>query len=82
VQHTPQRTTSGSGDPADSQLADFATKVREFRKTRGLSQAILAENAGLDRKTISRIENSRYSPSLTSLFAIAKALDVEPKELL
>jgi transcriptional regulator with XRE-family HTH domain len=56
--------------------------VREFRKTRGLSQAILAENAGLDRKTISRIENSRYSPSLTSLFAIAKALDVEPKELL
>jgi len=82
VQHTPQIVTTGSGDPAESQLADFAVKVREFRKHRGLSQALLAENAGLDRKTISRIENSRYSPSLTSLFAIADALDVEPKELL
>ena len=79
---TPHETQAGSGDPAESQLEVFAIKVRSFRKSRGLSQAHLAENAGLDRKTISRIENSRYSPSLASLFAIADALDVEPKELL
>lgn len=78
----PHGTPAGSGDPAETQLDAFATKVRDFRKSRGLSQATLAENAGLDRKTISRIENSRYSPSLTSLFAIAAALDVEPKALL
>ena len=75
------RATS-AGDSTTDQLASFASKVRDFRKSRGLSQATLAETAGLDRKTISRIENSRYSPSLTSMFAIADALEVEPKELL
>lgn len=82
MSHTPQNLHSGSGEPAETQLDSFAMKVRDFRKSRGLSQASLANNAGLDRKTISRIENSRYSPSLTSLFAIADALDVDPKDLL
>ena len=65
-----------------SSIQHFSQKVKEFRKLRGLTQANLAEAAAVDRKTISRIENSAYSPSLTSLFAIAEALDVDPKDLL
>ena len=65
-----------------SSIQHFSQKVKEFRKLRGLTQANLAEAAAVDRKTISRIENSAYSPSLTSLFAIAEALEVDPKDLL
>jgi transcriptional regulator with XRE-family HTH domain len=69
-------------DPRQSSILTFSKKVKQFRKLRGLTQADLAEAAEVDRKTISRIENSAYSPSLTSLFAIAEALEVDPKELL
>ena len=69
-------------DNRKSSIEHFSQKVKEFRKLRGLTQANLAEAAAVDRKTISRIENSAYSPSLTSLFAIAEALEVDPKDLL
>ena len=65
----------------DSMLS-FSRKVKEFRKQRGLTQQDLAEAAQVDRKTISRIENSAYSPSLSSIFAIADALEIEAKDLL
>ncbi|MBK5239492.1 MAG: helix-turn-helix transcriptional regulator [Actinomycetales bacterium] len=63
-------------------LLKFGTCVREFRKARGLTQHQLAESAGIDRKTINRIENTRYSPTLTNVFAIAGALEVPVNELL
>lgn len=63
-------------------MLSFSRKVKEFRKLRGLTQKDLAEAAQVDRKTISRIENSAYSPSLTSIFSIADALEVDPKDLL
>lgn len=74
--------STASSNSVDAKLGEFGEKVRAFRVSRGLSQATLAENAHLDRKTISRIENSQYSPSLASVFAIAEALDVDAKELI
>ena len=65
----------------DGKLSDFGDKVRQFRVSRGLTQAGLAESANLDRKTISRIENSQYSPSLASVFAIDEALSIDAKDL-
>lgn len=76
------KTDNEQADDRQSSILTFSKRVKEFRKLRGLTQANLAEAAEVDRKTISRIENSAYSPSLTSLFAIAKALEVDPKELL
>lgn len=71
-----------SENSVDEKLALFGQKIREFRTSRGITQLELAENSALDRKTISRIENHQYSPSLTSIFAIAQALDVDPKDLM
>lgn len=65
----------------DDALTKFGAKVREFRKARGLTQHQLAQSAGIDRKTINRIENSRYSPTLTNVFAIADALNVGANKL-
>jgi transcriptional regulator with XRE-family HTH domain len=76
---------SGPGRPTESRhesLRAFGARIRQFRQARGLTQVELAESAGVDRKTISRIENSRFSPSLINVYAIADALDVEARELL
>lgn len=74
--------STASSNSVDAKLGEFGQKVRAFRVSRGLSQASLADSAQLDRKTISRIENSQYSPSLASVFAIADALKVDAKELM
>ncbi|BAU98703.1 helix-turn-helix transcriptional regulator [Aurantimicrobium minutum] len=60
----------------------LATSIRAFRKSRGLSQADLALKAGLDRKTINRIENGHYSPTMSNFFSISQALEVDPQDLL
>jgi len=52
-------------------------RIRSTRLHRNLTQEALAERAGgLDRKTISRIENGVMSPVLDHLLLIADALDV------
>ena len=64
-----------------SQLNEVAVKVREFRLKRGLTQQELAEISQVDRKTVNRIENASYSITLTTLFALADALEVKPSDL-
>ena len=71
-----------NGLSVDARLEIFGEKIRTFRRARGLTQLELAENSALDRKTISRIENHQYSPSLSTIFSIAEALEVEPKDLM
>jgi len=72
---------SGRSDRAES-MKEFGNRVRARRLEQGLTQLDLAEGAGVDRKTISRIENSRFSPSLINIYAIADALDIEARELI
>lgn len=56
-------------------------RIREVRKLRGLSQERLAEKVGVDPKQISRIEGGKSAPSLDTLEAIAKHLQVEMKDV-
>jgi transcriptional regulator with XRE-family HTH domain len=72
---------SGLPDRAAA-LKQFGNRIRARRMERGLTQLELAESAGVDRKTISRIENSRFSPSLINIYAIADALNVEVRDLI
>jgi transcriptional regulator with XRE-family HTH domain len=51
-----------------------AGRLVALREERGLSQARLAELAGIDRKTINRIEKNRFSPSLDTLTRISVVL--------
>ena len=51
-------------------------RVRELRQSRGLSVAGLAERAGMSKAMLSKIENAQTSCSLTSVAALAGALDV------
>lgn len=57
--------------------ARLATRVREARLERGLSQEALAFAAGIDRTYQSQIERAIGNPSLRVLCAIADALKVD-----
>jgi len=50
--------------------------LRELRTGRGLSLRTLADQSGLNVNTLSLIENSKTSPSVSTLQQLASALDV------
>jgi DNA-binding XRE family transcriptional regulator len=47
-----------------------------------MSQDTLAQKAGIERKTVNRIENGHFSPNLDTLLRLCQALKVKPEELL
>jgi len=55
--------------------------IKFFRQQRQLSQATLAEKAGISITFLSNIERGLKYPTSDTLSAIANALDVEPFEL-
>lgn len=75
------RSTLRSETATGERLEEFGRAVRSLRIQRGLSQAAVALAAGVDRKTINRVENARFAPHLDHVFAIADALGVRPEEL-
>lgn len=56
-------------------------KIRSLRKSKGLSQEMLAESAGINLRTLQRIETGNAVPRGETLRLIAKALEVTIEEL-
>ena len=59
-----------------------ATAVRDLRHVRNLSQRQLAGRMGVPRTYISKIENGKAMPTLSSLDRLARALEVDISALL
>src|SRR6202789_2922910 len=59
-----------------------ATAVRDLRHVRNLSQRQLAARMGVPRTYISKIENGKAMPTLSSLDRLARALRVDIASLL
>ncbi len=59
-----------------------ATAVRDLRHVRNLSQRQLAARMNVPRTYISKIENGKAMPTLSSLDRLAKALEVDISALL
>lgn len=57
-------------------------RIRALRAERQLTQQAAAERADLEIKHWQLVEAGRTNPTLATLLAIAKALRVEPSELL
>lgn len=55
--------------------------VRYWRKKRGLTQDKLAELSGLSRVSISEVERGLADTKISTIRAIAKALDAEILEV-
>ena len=59
-----------------------AENLLALREAASLTQLQLSELAGIDRKTINRIENGHFSPSVDTLTRLALALNTSVSELL
>jgi len=66
---------------ADSTLAEIGARLRELRKNAGLSLRDLAAKAEMSASFLSLVERGESSLSLTSLFGIARALGIDPADL-
>lgn len=63
-------------------LAQFAARLIELRKARGISQERLAMESGLGRSYLSGVERALRNISLINITRLAAALEVEPYRLL
>jgi transcriptional regulator with XRE-family HTH domain len=76
---------TGSLAPADKRTLsieeEIGAQVRRFRRSMDLTVAQLGMNAGISAGMLSKIENGTISPSLSTLCALAKALNVSMSSL-
>lgn len=63
-------------------IVNLGIHIRQLREKKGLSQQGLADDCGITKSQISRIEVATINTTVKTLVKIANALDVEPKELL
>lgn len=69
--------------PADyaNRLLSGESALRVYRDLRGMTQAALAEKAGVNRVTVAEIETGRKRGSVATLRALAGALSVSLDDL-
>lgn len=60
----------------------FGMQIRELRRANDLSQEDLAFECNLHRNYISMLERGIRQPTLTTIFDLARALDVPPEKLM
>lgn len=64
-------------DQADT---GFGDRLKELREAAGLSQAALAEAAGLNRFGVAKLEQGVREPGWSTVLALAAALTVTPND--
>ncbi len=60
----------------------MATRLREWRRRRMMTQRELAEASGVAQVTIARIELGEAEPRFGTLRKLAQALNIQPEQLL
>lgn len=65
-----------------NEITNFGKHLREARLRKKMSQGDIAEKLGVHRSYISGLERGKRNPSLLTINKMAKAIGVEPKELL
>ena len=71
-----------SGTRDEKILIAFGKHLQKVRKSRKLSLRKLEALAEVDHSEIHRIEKGMRNPSLTTILALAKALKIDPSELI
>ena len=64
-------------------MAEFLNKnIKYIRMSKGLSQQSLADKVGIDRSTISRIENNEIETTIDNAIKISEVLNIPLSNLL
>jgi transcriptional regulator with XRE-family HTH domain len=59
----------------------FAIQLIKIRTNKGYTQSQLAFESGLSLSQIARIETARINPTISTVFILARTLDIPLKEL-
>ena len=59
----------------------FAMRLKKLRAMRGLSQQALADQVGVSREYIARLEGGKHDPPLSTIEKLAKNLRVKIQDL-
>jgi transcriptional regulator with XRE-family HTH domain len=70
-----------SGLDEHAEPLNLAERVRELRKDRGMTLEQAANQAGLARSTLSKIENGQMSPTYEALKKLATGLEISVPQL-
>jgi len=62
-------------------IKSLGERIRRLRNEKGISQEDLANDADIPLSQIGRIERGETNPTISSLYVIALALDIELKNL-
>ena len=65
----------------EKSLKLFALHLKSIRQSKNFTQQQLAFESGISLSQIARIETARINPTLSTVFQIARTLEVTPKEL-
>ena len=57
-------------------------QIKKLREEKGWTQQYLSELAGIDDKFLGNVERAARKPSMDTVIKIAKALDVEPWQMI
>lgn len=66
----------------DKETIEFGTLLGKLRRSRQLSQEEVAFKCNFSRKTLSNLERTEHFPNIITFGKFAKALNMEPSELL
>ena len=62
-------------------MAKFGENLKNVRLARNFTQEYLAEEAGISQVQIARIEKGRLNTSISTAYALMKALQAEANDL-
>lgn len=63
-------------------ILNLGVHIRQLRESKNLSQQDLANDCGIPKSQVARIERAKINTTVRTLIKIANALEIEPKELL
>ncbi len=63
-------------------LPEISGRLRAARKARGLTLERLARESGVSKSMLSQIERGQANPTLATLWALTRSLDIEIQDLL
>lgn len=67
---------------AKEALITLGNTIKKLREKKGISQEALAEEAGIHRTYMGRVERGKQNISILNIVKVAKALEIHPSALL
>lgn len=62
-------------------MSDFECRLKMYRHLKNMTQEQLANQVGVRRETIMRLEKAQYNPSLRLAIDISRAVEVSIEEI-